>query len=352
MIQIVTTPYIEDAKTIKYKGIVTANEVVGVNAISDTIASFSDFFGGMSGEYRSKLDTLKDAVIRMIEQEAKQRGANAVIGFNISFNEVSGKGKQMFMASAVGTAVVVEYKNNNESEGDEVSSASIAEEDLQFLLLAQNGVDAMKRFENVPEESKNAIVSIAKKEWLPVIVQYYIDAKKAYDGRSDNKNTPYFVSTYSGNFNIEYLKKLPINEVATDLYSRLNSDDKKYVISLIKAAGIISYKHILDSINSLSVFELLDILNVKKEKYNISDIKYMSQISEYLHNLPVVAKEGEYKSGMFGKKEIKLLCRCGKPMGENGRCTECGRDKYGLSIGNHNIIDKLDDKIAVMKSLV
>ena len=34
-----------------------------------------------------------------------RQGADAIVGFSIAFNEISGKGKQMFMATATGTAV-------------------------------------------------------------------------------------------------------------------------------------------------------------------------------------------------------------------------------------------------------
>lgn len=352
MIQVVTTPYIEDAKTIQYKGIVTANEVIGVNAISDTIASFSDFFGGMSGEYRSKLDELKDVVVRMIEKEAKVRGANAVIGFSLSFNEISGKGKQMFMASAVGTAVIVDYKNNKESfDSENKKYMSIANEDLQYLLLASHGVEAMKRFNSVPDKNKEAIVAIANKEWLPVVVKYYIDVKNAIDNRFTEQNIPTFVFRFSDEFVVEYIRKLPFDYVADFLYPKLSSGDERHIVQLIKSANIISYKYLSNYLSDLSVNTILLLLNSQKDKYNLGDIGYMSNISEYLHNLPILAKEGEYKSGVFGKKEIKVLCACGKPLNSDGLCSECGKDKFGLSIEQREIINTFDNTIEILKSI-
>jgi uncharacterized protein YbjQ (UPF0145 family) len=78
---------------------------LGVNVISDSIASFSDFFGGSSGTYRSKLEDLKKTVLNDLKNQALNQGADAIVGFGIAFNEISGKGKQMFMATATGTAV-------------------------------------------------------------------------------------------------------------------------------------------------------------------------------------------------------------------------------------------------------
>lgn len=102
---ITTSPIIENHTIIEYLGPIISNEVLGVNAISDCIASFSDFFGGASGTYRSKLEDLKRTVLSDLRNQALDQGADAIVGLNIAFNEISGKGKQMFMATATGTAV-------------------------------------------------------------------------------------------------------------------------------------------------------------------------------------------------------------------------------------------------------
>lgn len=102
---ITTSPIIENWTITDYLGPIISNEVLGVNFISDTIASISDCFGGTSGTYRRKLEELKRAVINDLKLQAINQGADAIVGFSISLNEISGKGKQMFMATATGTAV-------------------------------------------------------------------------------------------------------------------------------------------------------------------------------------------------------------------------------------------------------
>ena len=102
---ITTSPIIENRTIIEYLGPIISNEVLGVNVISDSLASFSDFFGGSSGTYRGKLEDLKRTVVNNLRSQALNQGADAIVGFSIAFNEISGKGKQMFMATATGTAV-------------------------------------------------------------------------------------------------------------------------------------------------------------------------------------------------------------------------------------------------------
>ena len=95
--------------TIKeYRGLVTANQVVGANLFADMFASFTDIVGGRSGAYRERLETLYKDVKEQLSDKASKLGANAIVGFRIDFDEVSGKGKSMFMVTCIGTAVVVE----------------------------------------------------------------------------------------------------------------------------------------------------------------------------------------------------------------------------------------------------
>lgn len=102
---IVTTNSIENRVINKYLGLVNANQVTGTNFFSDLDASFSDIFGGTSGTYRNKLDNLYNSIMNMIETKASAIGADAVVGLRVDFDEISGKGKSMFMLTAVGTAV-------------------------------------------------------------------------------------------------------------------------------------------------------------------------------------------------------------------------------------------------------
>lgn len=107
---ITTTNNVENYVVDNYLGVVTANLVIGTNVFSDFVASLSDFFGGMSGTYRKQMDTLYERARDQISFEAKQKGANAILGYRIDFDEISGQGKSMFMISVSGTAVKLSSK--------------------------------------------------------------------------------------------------------------------------------------------------------------------------------------------------------------------------------------------------
>lgn len=104
---ITTTNTIEKYTIEQYLGIVNSNVVIGTNLFSDFAASLTDVFGGRSGTYKSKLGTIYNEVMSELERKAESLNADAILGLNIDFDEVSGGGKSMFMVSASGTAVVL-----------------------------------------------------------------------------------------------------------------------------------------------------------------------------------------------------------------------------------------------------
>lgn len=58
-------------------------------------------------------------------------GANAIVGFKVDFDEISGKDKSMFMVSVSGTACIIEINNSKESSQEEIIRSSISHSDLQ-----------------------------------------------------------------------------------------------------------------------------------------------------------------------------------------------------------------------------
>ncbi|MCW2259631.1 MULTISPECIES: heavy metal-binding domain-containing protein [Sphingobacterium] len=72
-------------------------------------ASFVDIFGGRSCNYENKLQELYKSVVESLKQSARSYRADAVIGFSVNIDELSGKGTQMFMITAIGTSVLFQH---------------------------------------------------------------------------------------------------------------------------------------------------------------------------------------------------------------------------------------------------
>ena len=104
-----TTNIIENAEILEYKGIVSSSIVTGAGFFSDLAAGFTDFFGGRSESYQNQMYIIYQEALDDISLKASRTGANAIIGFHIDFDNISGKGMSMFMVNVIGTAVKVGY---------------------------------------------------------------------------------------------------------------------------------------------------------------------------------------------------------------------------------------------------
>lgn len=109
-ILLATTSIIQGYEIIKYNGLVTSRATVGTGLFNDFFASISDITGGSSKTYNKELERLNNEIINSIKYEANKARANAVIGIKIDYDEISGKGKQMFMVTITGTVVVIKSR--------------------------------------------------------------------------------------------------------------------------------------------------------------------------------------------------------------------------------------------------
>jgi uncharacterized protein YbjQ (UPF0145 family) len=90
--------------------VITAECVFGMNLFKDFFASITDIFGGRSKSSQSVLRDARLTCLAELRREALIVGANAVIGMDLAYNEISGDGKSMLFVVASGTAVTVEPK--------------------------------------------------------------------------------------------------------------------------------------------------------------------------------------------------------------------------------------------------
>ncbi len=111
-----TTSTIEGWKIIEFIDLVTARIVSGTALFTDLFANITDLTGGNSTRYQGELKDLNDQVLELIKKEAINLNANAIIGISIDYDEISGKGKQMFMVTATGTAVIAKNADKDIEE--------------------------------------------------------------------------------------------------------------------------------------------------------------------------------------------------------------------------------------------
>ncbi|MDR2275319.1 MAG: heavy metal-binding domain-containing protein [Sphingobacterium sp.] len=97
---VTTTNPIEWKEISRYNDPIAANVVIGTAVISDIGASYVDFFGGRSTSYEKKMQEMYKRVTETLKQRVQ-----AIIGLSVDIDEISGKGSQLFMITALGTPV-------------------------------------------------------------------------------------------------------------------------------------------------------------------------------------------------------------------------------------------------------
>lgn len=357
---VTTTPTLEGRKIIKYLKPLSSHIVAGTNLFSDFLGGLSDVFGGRSETYQKQLSSLYNESIMRIKSAAHEIGANGVVGLKIDIDEISGKGKSMFMISAVGTAVVFEKEteeNLSESNKNDIPIISIGKIDN---LRKRNAL--LKSI-----ESKNLILD--KENWrflienqieniYPQLQKQNAEYLKNYSSYNIEE-----INEFNTNFQI-YLNSLP-REISTKLLydSILNEQDNKVLISLFKKIQN------LDLFNFDKVKELLTNNDFTKQKagliisvfdkphYDKSDINNLSDLSVLIETSFPKRGENSLKKQMLSSKEKEIwICECGKSnSSEYTYCNYCHSDIYGFKIDEikpKSALVTIAEKISLIEELV
>lgn len=99
-----TTDMLQDREITTYHGMVTGETILGANIIRDFFASITDIVGGRSGTYEKKLGEAREIAVEEMCEQAKEMGANAIIGIDVDYATIGDTGS-MLMVSVSGTAV-------------------------------------------------------------------------------------------------------------------------------------------------------------------------------------------------------------------------------------------------------
>ena len=108
-IPLTTTSGFEGRRIVDYKGLVSGDAILGANMFRDFFAGIRDMVGGRSGAYEKVLRKAKQEAIDDMLEQARELGANGVIGVDLDYETIQVQdGGSMLMVAASGTAVVLE----------------------------------------------------------------------------------------------------------------------------------------------------------------------------------------------------------------------------------------------------
>jgi uncharacterized protein YbjQ (UPF0145 family) len=105
---IVTIPSVAGHRVTRSMGLVSGEAILGANIFRDLFAGIRDIVGGRSAAYEQELRKAKGIALEEMSQQARELGANAVVGVDLDYETIQvGGGGGMLMVTASGTAVLV-----------------------------------------------------------------------------------------------------------------------------------------------------------------------------------------------------------------------------------------------------
>ena len=354
---ITTTPTIEGHPIKAYLGAINVNVVIGTNFFSDFAASFTDVFGGSSGTYQRKMDAMYESAQKELEKKARRLGCNAIVGFKTDFDEISGKGKSMFMLSATGTACKIENSSDT-LETDEVvnfvDSARLKQELDKDELMAK--LAKVSHLSSITEDDWQYMTDHPSKDAVKIILEKYYSGMTSEDSYYRNSTTEHKTKSET------LLNLLDYNEasdIVYEIYGGL-SDEANY-------GGEANYHYIGNFIRSCSLFnpsatkalissspaKAADILDCDKPFYDSEDLRLMKEILSMFNSLPDVGQISVGKNGMFSKEKELFVCQHGhKNEKDSEFCSSCGENIKGLNRNHLKKIEQFKVRVETLERLM
>lgn len=352
---VTTTNNLEGLKVKQYLKPLSAHVVAGTNLFSDFFASFSDIFGGRSGTYQRQLSSIYTEAIETLKQSAAEIGANAVIGLRVDLDEISGKGKSMFMITATGTAIIVENLETIQKTHTVEKSSIISVEKMEEFRRRKEIIQLAKENKLViyDDFGNFTFIDDMDKIWE------FITSNSVYEVASEILDISLSSTTYPKL--LSYLFSLDTDFTTNLLFDNLMSDksnSKKYLFDLIRdlrifdPPKIISY---LQSDNEIYKNRALQLVVYDKQTYSKEDIAVFEKIIQVINSSFKEIISYSTKKGLLAKEKVVWICKCGtKNDNELEYCTslKCGKDKYGFLKNQTNppkAIKRLEDNIEIIK---
>ena len=327
------THNVEGRRILSFKGFVHASQVAGTNFLVDFVASFSDIFGGNSGVYRETMNELYKNVFLQLEEMALAKGANAVIGVHLDFDNISGKGMSMFMVSAQGTAVTIE-------------KPTIATKNRMSTIIDGRTLEKMLFSQCVLESLKQERDKIQESVWTNIFKYNDVSIANALHDVYLSIEDKYYSQDFVNNY-LKYFSTLP-HEKQTEL-AYLSTTE----LALITKYHLFDARRILLWAQKGSIDFAIECLKANKPSYNEQDVLAMDELYNFFVNLPDIGKFEEIQGGILSHGGIKYVCICGKKNEEAKEfCSSCGKNIKGLTKYQVELIEGLRRKISILKELL
>lgn len=354
-ILVTTASTIEGYKILNHLKPVSANVVAGTNLFSDFFASFSDVFGGRSNSYQKQLEAIYQEVIEKLKISAFEIGANSIIGLKVDIDEISGKGKSMFMVTAMGTAVISDYNENNVNKDTaKPKPQTVSIENVKILQRKREIINqATSNNLKLDEDIWNFITTNRVSEIYEFIIDHLRMLKEK---KSEAFPTSYDLTlNYLDSFPDDIKSQLVYESIIKELNYEL-IDNLCEIVNKFHLLDFYYIKQIIESADFKKQKLALKLLRFDKFYYNKEDVEQLQSFRSLIEDK--FQEKGTYtsKKGLFSSKEKDVwVCECKTTNEINSFCKNCFKDIYGFTAHETSppvAIKAIEEKISLISELI
>lgn len=330
---VTTTSTVDGLKIKRYLKPVSAHIVAGTNLFSDFLGGLTDVFGGRSQSYQKQLTSLYNEATERVKHAAYEIGANCIVGLSIDMDEISGKGKSMFMLTAIGTAVILEK---------EISEKTLLpKSDEKFENVGVDKINVLRSKKAIIKKANSGSLTFNNDTWdfittnqvdevFPHLMKSFqeVIANEQYNTGSTEK----FYKLLVG-----YIDALPEQKKLDLLYSGVAEQNEKIASKLseiIKELYLFDFNRNMELLKSDN-FQIqkrgIRIATYDKPFYDKQDIQDLQTIRNYIQETFTERGTRTTKKQLLSSKEKEVwTCECGKTNDIGTYCSGCGQDIYGF----------------------
>lgn len=286
--------------------------------------------GGRSGTYQKQLNSLYNEAVEKIKVAAFEIGANCVLGLTVDLDEISGKGKSMFMLTAIGTAVVLD------KDRAETKIVSVLSDNPSIVGLDK--INMLKEKKELVAKAKDGTLTLDDSVWqfiirnkvnevFPYLVKIFpIDSSLQY---------PDFYERF-----INYLSSLSEETQLDLLYTHIGIEKNEGIVR--KLMDVARELHLFDYPRCMRLLQSDDfqvkkrgvsLATVDKVYYSMQDKKDLENVRDYLKCTFVERGARTTKKQLLSSKPKDVwACECGKINDIGVYCSGCEQDIFGFKM--------------------
>ena len=358
-ILVITTSSAEGFKIKKHLKPVSAHIVAGTNLFSDFLGGLTDVFGGRSSSYQKQLSSLYNEAIERIKYNTHEIGGNCVIGLSMDMDEISGKGKSMFMLTAIGTAVIIEKdEKSNQLSNTNEKFENIGVERINNLRQRKEIIVKAENSKLIyDDETWSFITSNQVYEIFPFILKKFTNVIEEFQSIQETYNT------FNKKF-INYVDALEDSKKTNLLYDKIASETNHkvalYLAKVIKELNLFDFEKNMSLLNNPDFKKQkigIRISTYDKSFYDKKDIENLNQTKIFVSTTFKERGEITTKKQLLSSKEKDVWnCECGNKSNDIGEyCGTCNNDIFGFKqteMKPNEIVKYIEQKIELIKEYI